>query len=118
MDGDGDERLTVERSIASPAKDVWSRRACRSRSVLGAHVRVGRGAVVEDSILFEKVRVGEGARVRRAIIDKGNSHSAGSHDWLRHGSRPSLWFHDQLKRHRRDRQGRSVESSFDATSLR
>jgi glucose-1-phosphate adenylyltransferase len=39
-------------------------------SVLGPGVKVSRGAVVEDSILFNDVVVGAGARIRGAILDK------------------------------------------------
>ncbi len=39
-------------------------------SVLGPGTRIGRGAVVESSILFNDVIVHPGARVREAIIDK------------------------------------------------
>jgi glucose-1-phosphate adenylyltransferase len=38
--------------------------------VLSPGVRVGRGAVVEGSVLLDGVEVGEGAVVRHAIIDK------------------------------------------------
>ena len=70
-DGDGDERLDGRAVDSIACQGCLVAGGLVERSVLGAHVRVGRGAVVEDSILFEKVRVGEGARVRRAIIDKG-----------------------------------------------
>ncbi len=39
-------------------------------SVLGPGVKVGRGAVVESSILFNDVVVGRDAHLRRAIVDK------------------------------------------------
>ena len=38
-------------------------------SVLGAGVRVMKGAVICDSILMENVVVGEGARVEYSILD-------------------------------------------------
>ncbi|MBD3235890.1 MAG: glucose-1-phosphate adenylyltransferase [Candidatus Eisenbacteria bacterium] len=40
------------------------------RSVLGPGVRVGRGATIENSILYNDVVVAPGARIRDAIIDK------------------------------------------------
>ncbi len=39
------------------------------RAICSHHVRVGQGAVVEDSILFPHVEVGARARVRRCIVD-------------------------------------------------
>jgi glucose-1-phosphate adenylyltransferase len=39
-------------------------------SVIGRHVRVHSGAVVEDSVIFDNCDIGRGARVRRAILDK------------------------------------------------
>lgn len=41
-----------------------------SRSVLSTGVRVGRGAVVSDSVLLDGVVVQPGARVTRAVVDK------------------------------------------------
>ncbi|HEY4361972.1 MAG TPA: glucose-1-phosphate adenylyltransferase [Bryobacteraceae bacterium] len=40
------------------------------RSVLGRHVRVHSGAVVEDSVIFDNCDIGRRARIRRAILDK------------------------------------------------
>lgn len=42
------------------------------RSILSRSVRVGRGSIVEDSIIFENVQIGEHCRIRGAIIDKDN----------------------------------------------
>ncbi len=39
-------------------------------SVMGRHVRVHSGALVEDSVLFDNCDIGRRARVRRAILDK------------------------------------------------
>jgi glucose-1-phosphate adenylyltransferase len=39
-------------------------------SILGRHVRIHSGAVVEDSVLFDNCDIGRRARVRRAILDK------------------------------------------------
>ncbi len=39
-------------------------------SVIGRHVRVHSGAVVEDSVIFDNCDIGRRARVRRAILDK------------------------------------------------
>lgn len=48
------------------------------RSVLGPWVHVMPSAEVSDSVLFEQVRVEEAATVRRAILDKGVTVSAGA----------------------------------------
>lgn len=42
------------------------------RSILSRHVHVGRGTIIEDSIIFENVEIGEHCRIRGAIIDKDN----------------------------------------------
>src|ERR1039458_3909518 len=39
-------------------------------SILGRHVRVHTGALVEDSIIMDNCDVGRRAKVRRAILDK------------------------------------------------
>ncbi len=39
-------------------------------SVMGRHVRVHSGAVVEDSVIFDNCDIGRRARVRNAILDK------------------------------------------------
>jgi glucose-1-phosphate adenylyltransferase len=39
-------------------------------SVLGRHVRVHSGALVEDSVILDNCDIGRGARIRRAILDK------------------------------------------------
>ncbi len=39
-------------------------------SVLGRHVRLHSGALVEDSVIFDNCDIGRRARVRRAILDK------------------------------------------------
>ncbi len=39
-------------------------------SVLGRHVRVHSGAVVEDSVILDNCDIGQGARLRRTILDK------------------------------------------------
>jgi glucose-1-phosphate adenylyltransferase len=39
-------------------------------SVLGRHVRVHGGALVEDSVLLDNCEVGRRAKIRRAILDK------------------------------------------------
>jgi glucose-1-phosphate adenylyltransferase len=43
------------------------------RSIIGRGVRVGRGAVVEDSVVMERTAIGAGARLRRAIVDRFNA---------------------------------------------
>jgi glucose-1-phosphate adenylyltransferase len=42
------------------------------RSILGRGVKIGQGAVVEDSIVMDHAVVGSGARLRRVIIDRYN----------------------------------------------
>jgi glucose-1-phosphate adenylyltransferase len=39
-------------------------------SVMGRHVRVHSGALVEDSVIFDNCDIGRRAKVRRAILDK------------------------------------------------
>jgi len=39
-------------------------------SVIGRHVRVHAGALVEDSIILDNCDIGRRAKVRRAILDK------------------------------------------------
>jgi glucose-1-phosphate adenylyltransferase len=39
-------------------------------SVLGRHVRVHSGALVEDSVILDNCDIGRGARLRRTILDK------------------------------------------------
>jgi glucose-1-phosphate adenylyltransferase len=39
-------------------------------SVLSQKVRVEKGAIIQESVIFAGVTIGEGSRVRRAIIDK------------------------------------------------
>jgi glucose-1-phosphate adenylyltransferase len=39
-------------------------------SVIGRHVRVHSGAVVEDSVILDNCDIGRRARIRRAILDK------------------------------------------------
>jgi glucose-1-phosphate adenylyltransferase len=41
-----------------------------AHSVIGRHVRVHSGALVEDSIVFDNCDIGRRARIRRAILDK------------------------------------------------
>jgi glucose-1-phosphate adenylyltransferase len=38
--------------------------------VVGRHVRVHSGALVEESVLFDNCDIGRRAKVRRAILDK------------------------------------------------
>ena len=39
-------------------------------SVLGRHVRVHTGAVIEDSVILDNCDIGRRAKIRRAILDK------------------------------------------------
>jgi glucose-1-phosphate adenylyltransferase len=48
------------------------------RSILGRGVRVGPGAVIEDSIIMDSTEVGEGARIVRGIVDRYNNIPGGS----------------------------------------
>jgi glucose-1-phosphate adenylyltransferase len=41
-----------------------------SNSVLSQKVRLEKGAIVSESVIFEGVTIGEGSRIRKAIIDK------------------------------------------------
>jgi glucose-1-phosphate adenylyltransferase len=41
-----------------------------SNSVLCQRVRVERGALVCESVIFADVKIGEGAKIRKTIIDK------------------------------------------------
>ncbi|MGQ9688542.1 MAG: glucose-1-phosphate adenylyltransferase [Desulfobaccales bacterium] len=42
-----------------------------SRSVLSPRVRLGKGAHIEEAIIWNNVRVGVGAKIRRTIIEDG-----------------------------------------------
>jgi glucose-1-phosphate adenylyltransferase len=42
-----------------------------SHTVLSPRVRVGKGAHIEEAIIWNNVRVGVGAKIRRAIIEDG-----------------------------------------------
>ncbi|MDI6771691.1 MAG: glucose-1-phosphate adenylyltransferase [bacterium] len=42
------------------------------RSILGRGVRIGEGALIEESVVMDHTTVGRGARLRRAIIDRHN----------------------------------------------
>jgi glucose-1-phosphate adenylyltransferase len=42
------------------------------RSVLGRGVKIGEGAVIEESIVMDHTIVGRGARLRRVIVDRYN----------------------------------------------
>lgn len=52
-------------------------RARVRNSILGRHVWVNEGAVIEDSIVMDHTTVGKGARLRRAIVDRFNIIPAG-----------------------------------------
>jgi glucose-1-phosphate adenylyltransferase len=56
------------RSIVCGGCDVAGR---VERSVLGNDCRVGRGSVVEETVVFPDVVIGRDCRIRRAIIDSG-----------------------------------------------
>lgn len=61
------EGAQVEDSMLGPGADVRGRVV---RSVVGPGVRVGTGAVVEDSVLLTDVVVEAGARVHTAVLDR------------------------------------------------
>ena len=54
-------------------------------SVLGRHVRVHTGAIVEDSVILDNCDIGRRARIRRAILDKNVRIAEGDDDRLRPG---------------------------------
>ncbi|CAN7281364.1 glucose-1-phosphate adenylyltransferase family protein [Knoellia sp. LjRoot47] len=56
----------VEASVVSAGADVAG---TVLRSVLGPGVRVGRGALVEDSVVFAQTTIEAGAEVRGAVVD-------------------------------------------------
>lgn len=64
--------------VAGPGSTIDCEAAFAGEVVLGAGVTVGRGAVVERSILWDGVTVGEGAFVRSAIVTSGVSLAPGS----------------------------------------
>lgn len=66
----------IEDSLIGEGSSVDDARI--SRSILGRGVRVGRGAVIEGSIVMDYTEVGEGARVVRAIVDRYNHIPPGS----------------------------------------
>jgi len=58
---------TVEHSIVSWGCEI---EGTVRHSILSPGVRVGPGAVVEDSVLLDNVQIGRDCLVRRAVIDK------------------------------------------------
>jgi glucose-1-phosphate adenylyltransferase len=48
------------------------KRATVRHSILGRHVTVHEGAVIEDSVVMDHTSVGKGARLRRVIVDRFN----------------------------------------------
>jgi glucose-1-phosphate adenylyltransferase len=48
-------------------------RATLRRSILGRGVRIGEGALIEESVVMDHTTVGRGARLRRAIVDRHNT---------------------------------------------
>lgn len=55
----------VERSLISEGTEVYGDVYA---SVIGADVKIGKGAVVRDSIIMDNVTIGEGAVIEKAII--------------------------------------------------
>ena len=56
----------VEASIISAGADIAGTVV---RSVLGPGVRVAKGAIVEDSVVFAQTTIEAGAEVRAAVVD-------------------------------------------------
>jgi len=65
----------VDGSIISAGADVAGTVV---RSVLGPGVRVAKGAIVEDSVVFAQTTIEAGAEVRGAIIDSGSTIARGA----------------------------------------
>lgn len=42
------------------------------RSIIGRHVRIERGAYIEDSIIFDHTHIGAGAKLKRVVVDRHN----------------------------------------------
>jgi glucose-1-phosphate adenylyltransferase len=77
--------ILTDSSDASPAKFVRShidqalvgqgshvRESVIRRSVIGRHVRIGRGSEIEDSILLDGAVIGAKVHLRRVIVDRFN----------------------------------------------
>ncbi|MCF0146567.1 MAG: glucose-1-phosphate adenylyltransferase, partial [Eubacterium sp.] len=55
----------VDRCIIGPGAEIYGE---VSNSVIGAGVRIGKGAVVRDSIIMRHTSIGEGSEVYKSII--------------------------------------------------
>ncbi len=80
--GSGDRPPTLLRSMASVANSLIARGCVVEgevvRSVVFPGVRVGKGALVRDSILMQDTVVGDGCQVEYAIVDKQCQLGAGA----------------------------------------
>ena len=43
------------------------------RSIIGRHVRIERGAYIEDSVIFDRTHIGAGAKLQRVVVDRHNT---------------------------------------------
>ncbi len=43
------------------------------RSIIGRHVRIERGAYIEDSVIFDHTHIGPGAKLQRVVVDRHNT---------------------------------------------
>lgn len=43
------------------------------RSIIGRHVRIERGAYIEDSVIFDHTHIGAGAKLQRVVVDRHNT---------------------------------------------
>ena len=59
------EEGSVDRCIIGPGAEIYGE---VSNSVIGAGVRIGKGAVVRDSIIMRHTSIGEGSEVYKSII--------------------------------------------------
>ena len=69
------QNATVENSSVTQGCEI---EGCVRNSVLGSGVKVGRGAVVCDCVIFDDVVIEAGATVQYAILDSGVSIGAGA----------------------------------------
>jgi glucose-1-phosphate adenylyltransferase len=85
LSGHVEDSLLGEGSLVDEARIVGS--------ILGRGVRVGRGAVIEGSIVMDYTEVEEGARLTRAIVDRYNHIPAGTRLTAGAGEIPGLPLH-------------------------
>ena len=66
---------TVDNSVVTAGADISGTVV---RSVIGPGVRIAKGAVVEDSVIFAQVDIEAGAQVRAAVVDSGSTIGGGA----------------------------------------